>query len=385
MAIRKRNEFLGLMNSYFIDSPQPSNLSYWWNLGSLLGLCLIIQILTGVFLAMHYSSNIELAFLSVEHIMRDVNYGWAIRYCHANGASFFFIFVYMHIAKGIYYGSYKSPRSMVWYIGVIIFLIMIITGFLGYCLVYGQMSHWGATVITNLVTAIPLIGTNIAEFIWGASSVSNATLQRFFSLHYLFPFLLAALILMHLLALHTNGSSNPLGITGNMDRIPFHPYFVFKDLITVFVFLLVYSIMVFYYPNMLGDVENYIAANPLVTPTAIVPEFYLLPFYAILRSIPNKLLGVVFMLAAILILLLLPTLDKSIIRGNTFRILSKLFYGFFICNFLLLGVLGAQHIEAPYILLGQISTMLYFAHFLIFIPLISILENTLFYINSINS
>lgn len=292
MPIRKNNEFLSLVNGYVIDSPQPSNINYWWNLGSLLALCLVIQILTGVFLAMHYSSNIELAFLSVEHIMRDVNYGWAIRYCHANGASFFFIFVYMHMARGIYYGSYKAPRSMVWYIGVIIFLLMIITGFLGYCLVYGQMSHWGATVITNLVTAVPVIGQSIAEFIWGSSSVSNPTIQRFFSLHYLLPFILAALSIMHIMAKELHGSNNPLGITSNIDAIPMHPYFIFKDLITIFVFLLVYSTMVFYFPNALGDVENYIEGNPLVTPAAIVPEFYLLPFYAILRSIPSKLLGV---------------------------------------------------------------------------------------------
>lgn len=292
MPIRKNNEFLSLVNGYVIDSPQPSNINYWWNLGSLLALCLVIQILTGVFLAMHYSSNIELAFLSVEHIMRDVNYGWAIRYCHANGASFFFIFVYMHMARGIYYGSYKAPRSMVWYIGVIIFLLMIITGFLGYCLVYGQMSHWGATVITNLVTAVPVIGQSIAEFIWGSSSVSNPTIQRFFSLHYLLPFILAALSIMHIMAKELHGSNNPLGITSNIDAIPMHPYFIFKDLITIFVFLLVYSTMVFYFPNALGDVENYIEGNPLVTPAAIVPEFYLLPFYAILRSIPSKLLEV---------------------------------------------------------------------------------------------
>lgn len=384
MPIRKNNEFLSLVNGYVIDSPQPSNINYWWNLGSLLALCLVIQILTGVFLAMHYSSNIELAFLSVEHIMRDVNYGWAIRYCHANGASFFFIFVYMHMARGIYYGSYKSPRSMVWYIGVIIFLLMIITGFLGYCLVYGQMSHWGATVITNLVTAVPVIGQSIAEFIWGSSSVSNPTIQRFFSLHYLLPFILAALSIMHIMAKELHGSNNPLGITSNIDAIPMHPYFIFKDLITIFVFLLVYSTMVFYFPNALGDVENYIEGNPLVTPAAIVPEFYLLPFYAILRSIPSKLLGVITMLAAILILLALPVLDRSIIRGNTFRVISKFFYFIFICNFILLGAIGAQHIEVPFVLIGQIATVLYFGHFLVFIPVISILENTLFYIASTN-
>jgi len=380
MAIRKSNVFLGLVNSYVIDSPQPSNISYWWNLGSLLALCLVIQLATGIFLAMHYSSNINLAFYSVQHIMMDVNYGWVVRYCHSNGAAFFFIFVYAHMARGIYYGSYRAPRIAVWYIGVVIFLLMIITGFLGYCLVYGQMSHWGATVITNLVTAVPLIGHSIAEFIWGSSSVSNPTIQRFFSLHYLLPFILAAVSILHLLAIHQHGSSNPLGITGNIDRIPMAPYFLFKDLITIFVFLLVYSILVFYFPNALGDTENYIEGNPLVTPAAIVPEFYLLPFYAILRSIPDKLGGVIAMLAAILILLTLPFVDFSIIRGNAFKTISKLLYGIFVCNFILLGCLGAQHIEVPFILLGQISTIIYFAYFLILLPGVSLLENILFYL-----
>jgi len=381
MAIRKSNVFLGLVNSYVIDSPQPSNISYWWNLGSLLALCLVIQLATGIFLAMHYSSNINLAFYSVQHIMMDVNYGWVVRYCHSNGAAFFFIFVYAHMARGIYYGSYRAPRIAVWYIGVVIFLLMIITGFLGYCLVYGQMSHWGATVITNLVTAVPLIGHSIAEFIWGSSSVSNPTIQRFFSLHYLLPFILAAVSILHLLAIHQHGSSNPLGITGNIDRIPMAPYFLFKDLITIFVFLLVYSILVFYFPNALGDTENYIEGNPLVTPAAIVPEFYLLPFYAILRSIPDKLGGVIAMLAAILILLTLPFVDFSIIRGNAFKTISKLLYGIFVCNFILLGCLGAQHIEVPFILLGQISTIIYFAYFLILLPGVSLLENILFYLS----
>ena len=278
----------------------------------------------------------------------EVNYGWVVRYCHSNGAAFFFIFVYAHMARGLYYGSYRSPRIAVWYIGVIIFLLMIITGFLGYCLVYGQMSHWGATVITNLVTAIPLIGQSIAEFIWGSSSVSNPTIQRFFSLHYLLPFILAAVSCLHLLALHVHGSSNPLGITGNIDRIPMAPYFLFKDLITIFVFLLVYSILVFYFPNALGDTDNYIEGNPLVTPAAIVPEFYLLPFYAILRSIPSKLFGVITMLAAILILLIMPIVDTSRIRGNQFRPLMKFFFWVFVVNFFILMWIGSQHPEYPF-------------------------------------
>lgn len=379
MTIRKSNLFLNLVNSYTIDSPQPSNISYLWNLGSLLALCLIIQLGTGIFLAMHYSSNIDLAFLSVEHIMRDVNYGWAMRYAHANGAGFFFICVYIHMARGLYYGSYKSPRVTVWIIGVVIFLLMIITAFMGYSIIYGQMSHWGVTVITNLATAIPYIGNSIAQFLWGGASVGNPTIQRFFSLHYLLPFILAAVSIMHLMALHEHGSSNPLGITGNIDRIPMSPYFLFKDLITIFIFLLIYSIMVFFHPNALGDSENYIPANPMITPPAIVPEFYLLPFYAILRSIPNKLLGVIAMLASILVLLVLPIVDRSVIRGNAFKPISKVIYGIFVCNFILLGILGAQHIEIPYVLLGQICTILYFGYFLVLLPIISILENILFY------
>lgn len=380
MPIRKSNEFLTIVNSYIIDSPEPSNISYWWNLGSLLAVCLVIQLATGIFLSMHYSSNLDLAFSSIFHIMNDVHYGWLIRYAHSNGASFFFIFVYMHMARGIYYGSYRSPRITLWYIGVIIFLVMIITAFLGYCLVYGQMSHWGATVITNLVTAVPVLGKAIAEFIWGGSSVANPTIQRFFSLHYLLPFVIAALSMMHLLALHTYGSSNPLGITGKVDRLPMSPFFLFKDAITIFAFLIAYFFLIAYYPEYLGDPENNIPGNPLVTPSAIVPEFYLLPFYAILRSISNKLLGVIAMLLAILILLALPFVDFSIIRGNAFKFISKIMYGFFVVNFLLLGALGAVHIEVPFIALGQICTVIYFSYFIILLPAVSILENILFYL-----
>lgn len=384
MALRKKNAFLALANSYLIDSPQPSTISYWWNIGSLLGLCLVIQLGTGIFLAMHYSSNLELAFISVEHIMRDVSSGWALRYCHANGAAFFFILIYAHMARGLYYGSYKSPRVALWVIGVIIFLLLIITGFLGYVLPMGQMSLWGATVITNLMSAIPYIGMDLVEFIWGGSSVGNPTLQRFFALHYLLPFVLAALVIMHLIALHEHGSSNPLGITGNIDRLPFSPYFVFKDLITVFVFLTVYSSFVFFSPNSLGHPDNYIPANPMVTPASIVPEFYLLPFYAILRAIPSKLGGVVAMVAAILILMILPISDRSIVRGNAFKVLSKILYGLFICNFLLLGLLGSQHIEVPYVALGQFATLFYFSYFIILLPCITMLENILFYISQQN-
>lgn len=385
MPIRKSNEFLSIVNAYLIDAPEPSNISYFWNFGSLLATCLVIQIISGIFLAMHYSSNLDLAFSSVTHIMTDVHYGWLVRYCHSNGAGFFFIFVYLHMARGLYFGSYRKPRDVLWIIGVVIFLIMIITAFMGYCLVYGQMSHWGATVITNLVTAIPVIGVPITEFIWGGTSVANPTIQRFFSLHYLFPFIIAVLSLLHVIALHTYGSNNPLGISAKADRIPMHPFFLFKDTVTIFAFLFAYLFLISYAPEFLGDPENNIPGNPLVTPQAIVPEFYLLPFYAILRSISSKILGVIAMLAAILILLALPYVDFSIIRGNAFKTISKVFYGFFVVNFILLGALGAVHIEVPFILLGQISTFIYFAYFIIFIPVISLLENTLFYLGMENN
>lgn len=382
MSFRKSNVYLNIVNSYLIDSPQPSSINYWWNIGSLLGLCLIIQVITGILIAIHYSSNIELAFSSIEHIMRDIKNGWILRYIHANGASLFFICIYIHIAKGLYYGSYKSPRTLTWIIGIIIFIITIATAFLGYCSVYGQISHWGALVITNLFSAIPFIGKDIVEWLWGGFSVSNPLIQKFFALHYLIPFIIIALVIIHLIALHINGSSNPLGITSNLDRLPIHNYYIFKDLITIFVFLIILSLLVFYIPNILGHPDNYIPGNPLITPASIVPEWYLLPFYAILRSIPNKLLGVILMFSAILILLILPLTDNSIIRGNTFKIISKLFFFLFVFNFILLGILGSCHVEVPFIQIGQITTFLYFAYFLIFIPIISYIENILFYIGN---
>jgi len=377
MRILKSHPILSLVNSYMVDSPQPANISYLWNFGSLLGLCLVIQILTGIFLAMHYSPNVDLAFASVEHIMRDVNYGWAVRYAHANTASFFFICVYLHIARGLYYGSFRSPRTLLWSIGVIIFILMMATAFLGYVLPYGQMSLWGATVITNLLSAIPWIGQSLVEFIWGGFSVSNATLNRFFSLHYLLPFVLAALVVMHLIALHTHGSNNPLGITGNLDRIPFHPYFTFKDLVTVLFFILALSFFIFYAPNALGHPDNYIMANPMQTPVSIVPEWYLLPYYAILRSIPNKLLGVIAMFASLLILLAMPVLDTSRIRGSQFRPIMRFMFWVFSANFLILMWIGSQHPESPFLEIGQFATFLYFAWFLLIVPLTGIIENTL--------
>ena len=378
MRILKKNPLLSILNAYLIDAPTPANISYLWNFGSLLGLCIGIQIVTGVTLAMHYTPSVLEAFNSVEHIMRDVNNGWLIRYLHANTASAFFFLLYLHVGRGLYYGSYKSPRTLTWIIGTIIVVLMMATAFLGYVLPYGQMSLWGATVITNLMSAIPWIGQDIVEFIWGGFSVNNATLNRFFALHFLLPFVLAALVLMHLIAYHdVVGSGNPLGISANYDRLPFAPYFIFKDLITIFIFFIVLSVFVFFMPNALGDSENYIMANPMQTPPAIVPEWYLLPFYAILRSIPNKLLGVLAMFAAILVLLVMPISDLSKLRGVQFRPLSKIAFFIFVANFLVLMQLGAKHVEAPFIEFGQISTVLYFAHFFVIVPVLSIVENSL--------
>jgi ubiquinol-cytochrome c reductase cytochrome b subunit len=378
MRLLKNHVLLRLVNSYVVDSPQPANLSYLWNFGSLLAVCLVIQILTGAFLAMHYQAHVDFAFNSVEHIMRDVNNGWIIRYIHANVASFFFIFVYMHVGRGLYYGSYKSPRILVWSIGVIILILMMAIAFLGYVLPYGQMSLWGATVITNLLSAIPVFGQDIVELIWGGFSVSNATLNRFFSLHYLLPFLLAALAVAHLIALHVHGSSNPNGISSNGDRYAMHPYFMFKDLVTILLFFLVLSIIVFYYPNLLGHSDNYIPANPMSTPVSIVPEWYLLPYYAILRSIPNKLLGVLAMFGSLLILLVLPLTDLSRIRGNQFRPAMKLAFWFFVVDFIILMWIGSQHPDSPYLEIGQVATAFYFLWFLVLVPLIGLIENTLF-------
>jgi len=378
MRILKSHPLLKLVNSYLIDASQPSNISYLWNFGSLLLVCLVIQIITGVTLAMHYSPNVLEAFNSIEHIMRDVNNGWLVRYLHSNTASAFFFLVYLHIGRGMYYGSYRAPRTLVWAIGTVILILMMGTGFLGYVLPYGQMSLWGATVITNLISAIPWIGQDIVEFIWGGFSVNNATLNRFFALHYLLPFILVALVLMHLIALHdTAGSSNPLGISGNYDRITFAPYYLFKDLITIFIFIFVLSSFVFFMPNVLGDSDNYIMANPMQTPAAIVPEWYLLPFYAILRSIPNKLLGVIAMFSAILAIMLLPITDLGRSKGLQFRPLSKFAFWVFVANFLILMKLGACHVETPFIELGQLSTVLYFAYFVLIVPVISLIENTL--------
>jgi ubiquinol-cytochrome c reductase cytochrome b subunit len=385
MRILKTHVLLRLVNSYIVDSPQPANISYLWNFGSLLATCLIIQILTGVFLAMHYQAHVDFAFNSVEHIMRDVSGGWIIRYVHANTASFFFIFVYAHIARGLYYSSYKTPRILVWTIGVIILILMMAIAFLGYVLPYGQMSLWGATVITNLLSAIPYFGQDIVELIWGGFSVSNATLNRFFSLHFVLPFLLAALAVAHLIALHVHGSNNPNGIGSGTDRFAMHPYFTFKDLVTIFFFFLVLSVMVFFYPNFLGHSDNYIVANPMQTPPSIVPEWYLLPFYAILRSIPNKLLGVLAMFGSLLILLVLPLTDLSRIRGNQFRPIMRFAFWFFVVDFIILTWIGSQHPNSPFVEIGQFATAFYFSWFLVIVPVVGIVENTLFDLGTENT
>lgn len=376
MRILKNHPLLRPVNNYVVDAGTPSNISYWWNVGSLLGLCLAIQIITGVTLAMHYNPSVSEAFNSVEHIMRDVNNGWLIRYLHSNTASAFFFLVYLHIGRGLYYGSYKSPRTLTWVLGTVIFILMMATAFLGYVLPYGQMSLWGATVITNLLSAIPWIGQDIVEFVWGGFSVNNATLNRFFSLHFVLPFILAALVLMHLIVLHDSaGSNNPLGISANYDRVSFAPYFVFKDLITIFIFMWVLSLIVFFLPNVLGDSENYVMANPMQTPPAIVPEWYLLPFYAILRSIPNKLVGVIAMFSAILMVLVIAFTDLTKLRGIQFKPVFKILFFMFVANLLLLMVLGAKHVESPFVEIGQLATLFYFVYFLVIIPAFSLYEN----------
>ena len=372
-----KNYLLSFVDSHLIHYPSPINLSYAWSFGSTAGICLVVQILTGVFLAMHYKPNIDLAFGSVEHIMRDVNNGWLIRYMHANGASMFFIVVYSHIFRGLYYGSYMHPRQLLWCSGVIIFILMMGTAFMGYVLPWGQMSFWGATVITNLVTAVPLVGNSIVTWLWGGFTVDNPTLNRFYSLHFLLPFLIAGLTIVHLALLHKDGSNNPLGVDSTGDKIPFYPYFFVKDLLAFFVFVSVFSFFVFYFPNAMGHPDNYIPANPLVTPAHIVPEWYFLPFYAILRSIPDKLGGVVAMGGALVILLLIPFINTSEVRSTTFRPLFKVFYWIFIADFLLLGWIGQMPVKSVFVLVGQIATVYYFAFFLVLIPVLGNLESML--------
>ena len=379
MRFTKRYGLLELLYFNGVYYPAPSNFTYMWNFGIYALVCLIIQLVTGIFLAMHYAPEQTLAFFSVEHIMRDVSYGWFLRYVHANGASMFFIVVYMHTFRGLYYGSYYYPRENLWIVGVAIILVMILTAFLGYVLPWGQMSFWAATVITNMVSAIPYIGKSIVVWLWGGFSVDNATLNRFFSLHYLFPFIILALVLIHLVFLRENSSNNPLGVEFTVDYLYFYPYYWIKDLLGVFCFFLFFGLFVFFSPNYLGHPDNYIMANPMVTPPHIVPEWYFLPFYAILRSIPDKLFGVIAMVASILIMMVLPYLSAdSKIRSNAFRPLSKLFFYFFVFNCFLLGWIGHCPAEMPYILIGRVATIFYFLYFLIIVPGIIFIENYLF-------
>ncbi|MDF2965130.1 MAG: petB [Rickettsiaceae bacterium] len=357
----------------------PKNLSYLWNLGSIAGLALVIQIITGVVLAMHYTPHVDHAFDSVERIMRDVNYGWLIRYMHAVGASMFFVAVYIHMFRSLYYGSYKAPRELLWHIGLIIFLVMMATAFMGYVLPWGQMSYWGATVITNLFSAIPLVGESIVTWLWGGFSVDNPTLNRFYALHYLLPFIIVALTMLHVVALHQHGSNNPKGIDvkSEKDTIPFHPYYTVKDFFGFGVYFIIFAFFIFYEPNYLGHPDNYIPANPLVTPAHIVPEWYFLPFYAILRAVPSKLGGVVLMFASIIILFFLPWIDRSPVRSANYRPLFRIATWVFMANTLVLGYIGSQLPEEPYITIGRIATLYYFAHFLVIIPLICKYEKPL--------
>jgi ubiquinol-cytochrome c reductase cytochrome b subunit len=368
---------LAIVNNHLIDYPSPINLSYAWSFGALAGICLVVQIVTGIFLAMHYTSHIDLAFLSVEHIMRDVNGGWLLRYMHANGASMFFIVVYSHIFRGLYYGSYITPREHLWCSGVVVFLLMMATAFMGYVLPWGQMSFWGATVITNLFSAIPVVGPSIVDWLWGGFCVDNATLNRFFSLHFVTPFLIAGMVIVHIALLHKNGSNNPLGVESSSDKISFYPYFYVKDLFSLMVFVAFFSIILFYFPNTLGHPDNYIPANPMSTPAHIVPEWYFLPFYAILRSIPDKLGGVVAMGGAIVILLFLPFINTSDVRSSTFRPLYRKLFWFLVADFLLLGWIGQEVVEEPFVLIGQISSAFYFIYFLVLIPALGLLEKLL--------
>nr|YP_009185851.1 cytochrome b [Gabronthus thermarum]ALO70578.1 cytochrome b [Gabronthus thermarum] len=374
--LRLESPMLKIINNSLIDLPSPSNISAWWNFGSLLGLCLGIQIVTGIFLAMHYTANVDLAFNSVAHICRDVNFGWLIRTLHANGASFFFICIYLHVGRGIYYSSYYL--TLTWTIGVIILFAVMATAFLGYVLPWGQMSFWGATVITNLVSAIPYLGMDIVQWLWGGFAVDNATLTRFFALHFLLPFIVAAMVMIHLLFLHQTGSNNPLGTNSNIDKIPFHPYFSFKDLFGFIVMTMILTILTLTNPYLLGDPDNFTPANPLVTPVHIQPEWYFLFAYAILRSIPNKLGGVIALVMSIAILLILPFTNKKKIQSTQFYPINKILFWSLLSTVILLTWIGARPVEDPYILTGQILTLVYFSYYLINPLIAKLWDNIIF-------
>jgi len=367
------------LSAHLREYPTPRNLNYWWTFGAILTFCLVAQIATGIVLAMHYVAHADLAFNSIEHIMRDINYGWLLRYLHSNGSSMFFLAVYIHIFRSLFYGSHKSPREIIWVLGMLIYILMMATAFMGYVLPWGQMSFWAATVITNLFTAIPLIGESITTWFWGGYAVDNPTLNRFFSLHYLFPFLILGLVILHIWALHVPGNNNPTGIEiqkPSKDTVPFHPYITMKDIFALLIFLIIFCGFVFFSPNILGHPDNYIPADPMVTPSHIVPEWYLLPFYAILRSVPDKLGGVILLFASLFILVGLPWLDRSKVKSAIFRPIYKWFFWLLVLDVLVLGYMGAAPAEGTYLLIARVATAYYFLHFLVILPVLSSVEKT---------